>query len=77
MTRDVVPSLCSFRLGSLINFDRPYNERLVRDVGALNLALGVVVIAAFVTLSKQLASLFPLGLLYLALRLDRASPSTG
>ena len=30
----------------------PYNEHLVRDAGALNLALAVVAIVAFVTLSR-------------------------
>ena len=32
--------------------DGPYNEHLVRDVGALNLALAVVAIVAFVSLSR-------------------------
>ena len=32
--------------------DGPYNEHLVRDVGALNLALAVVAIVAFMTLSR-------------------------
>ena len=32
--------------------DGPYNEHLVRDVGALNLALLVVTVVAFVTLSR-------------------------
>ena len=32
--------------------DGPYNEHLVRDVGALNLALAVVAVVAFVTLSR-------------------------
>jgi hypothetical protein len=32
--------------------DGPYNEHLVRDVGALNLALAVVAIVALVTLSR-------------------------
>ena len=32
--------------------DGPYNEHLVRDVGALNLAVAVVAIVAFVTLSR-------------------------
>ena len=32
--------------------DGPYNEHLVRDVGVLNLALAVVAIVAFVTLSR-------------------------
>jgi hypothetical protein len=32
--------------------DGPYNEHLVRDVGALNLALGVAALVALVTLSR-------------------------
>lgn len=100
-----------------VSVDGPYNEHLLRDVGSLNLALAVVLIAAFVTLSEQLvyvaagaslawnvphvlyhafhteglgstdivlnlsglalASLYPLVLLYLAPRLDHASPSPG
>jgi hypothetical protein len=32
--------------------DGPYNEHLVRDVGELNLALGVVTVVALVTLSR-------------------------
>lgn len=32
--------------------DGPYNEHLVRDVGALNLALAVMAVVAFVTLSR-------------------------
>src|SRR5207253_8897288 len=32
----------------------PYNEHLVRDFGALNLALAVVTIAALVTLSRPM-----------------------
>ena len=32
--------------------DGPYNEHLVRDVGALNLALAVVAVIAFVTLGR-------------------------
>jgi hypothetical protein len=35
-----------------VSVDGPYNEHLVRDVGALNLALAVVAIVAFVTLSR-------------------------
>jgi len=35
-----------------VSLDGPYNEHLVRDVGALNLALAVVAIVAFVTLSR-------------------------
>jgi len=34
--------------------DGPYNEHLVRDVGQLNLALFVVLLAATITLSKPL-----------------------
>lgn len=34
--------------------DGPYNEHLIRDVGALNLALVFVLVAAAVTLSRQL-----------------------
>lgn len=34
--------------------DGPYNEHLTRDVGGLNLALAVVLIAAVVTLSRPL-----------------------
>ncbi len=100
---------------SWVSVDGPYNEHLVRDVGALNLALAVLLIAAFVILSRPLvtvagaaalawgvphftyhafnteplstgdkilslsglalASLYPLGLLYLAPRLDLPSPS--
>ncbi len=37
-----------------ISADGPYNEHLLRDVGSLNLALAVVLIAAFVTLSREL-----------------------
>jgi hypothetical protein len=35
-----------------VSVDGPYNEHLVRDVGALNLALAVVAIVAFVTLGR-------------------------
>jgi hypothetical protein len=35
-----------------VSVDGPYNEHLVRDVGALNLALAVVAIVAIVTLSR-------------------------
>ncbi len=34
--------------------DGPYNEHLVRDVGQLNLALFVVLVAALITLSMPL-----------------------
>ena len=37
-----------------VSVDGPYNEHLLRDVGSLNLALAVVLIAAFVSLSKQI-----------------------
>ena len=37
-----------------VSVDGPYNEHLVRDVGALNLALAVLLIAAFVRLSRDL-----------------------
>lgn len=33
--------------------DGPYNEHLVRDVGALNLALAVVTVSALVTLARS------------------------
>lgn len=37
-----------------VGVDGPYNEHLVRDVGALNLALSVVLVAAGVTLLRPL-----------------------
>jgi len=37
-----------------VRIDGPYNEHLVRDFGALNLALAVVTIAALVTLSRPM-----------------------
>lgn len=37
-----------------LSVDGPYNEHFVRDFGALNLALAVVLIWAAVTLSRQL-----------------------
>lgn len=37
-----------------ISVDGPYNEHLIRDVGALNLALVVLFVAAAVTLSRSL-----------------------
>ncbi len=37
-----------------ISIDGPYNEHLTRDVGALNVALAVLLITAAVTLSRQL-----------------------
>lgn len=37
-----------------ISIDGPYNEHLVRDFGALNLALFTLLVAAIVTMSRQL-----------------------
>ena len=37
-----------------MSVDGPYNEHLVRDVGGLYLALGVLIVAAAVTLSRLL-----------------------
>lgn len=37
-----------------VSVDGPYNEHLLRDVGALNLALAVVLIFAFIRLSPDL-----------------------
>ncbi len=37
-----------------VEVDGPYNQHLVRDFGALNLALAVVTIAAAITLSRPL-----------------------
>jgi hypothetical protein len=39
---------------SWISVDGPFNEHLVRDVGGLNLALAVVLVAAMITLSRTL-----------------------
>lgn len=39
---------------SWVSIDGPYNEHLVRDVGALNLALAVVLVSAAVTLRRSL-----------------------
>ena len=46
------------RLGRLPRWDRPvtYNEHLVRDVGALNLALLVLLAAAAWTLTRELVA---------------------
>ncbi len=41
---------------SWVSVDGPYNEHLVRDVGGLYLALGVLVVAAMVTLSRALVA---------------------
>ncbi len=37
-----------------INVDGPYNEHLIRDVGALNLALGALFVTAWVRLDRSL-----------------------
>jgi len=37
-----------------VSVDGPYNEHLIRDVGALNLALCVVLIAAFIRMTRDL-----------------------
>lgn len=39
-----------------VSVDGPYNEHLVRDVGALNLALCVLLVAAFVRLTRDLVA---------------------
>lgn len=39
-----------------ISIDGPYNEHLVRDVGALNLSLFVLLVAAIITMSRQLVT---------------------
>ncbi len=59
---------------SWIAVDGPYNEHLVRDVGALSLALLVVTVFAFVTLSVPLvrataAAFLANGLLHLGYHL--------
>lgn len=40
-----------------VSVDGPYNEHLVRDVGALNLALAVLLVAAWIRPSRQLTRL--------------------
>jgi hypothetical protein len=47
--------------------DGPYNEHLVRDVGGLNLALVVVLVAAIVTLAPLLVRVAAVGYLVYAL----------
>jgi hypothetical protein len=37
-----------------VRVDGPYNEHLVRDVGGLNLALAVVIVAAMISLTRPL-----------------------
>lgn len=39
-----------------VSVDGPYNEHLVRDVGALNLALALILAAAAVRMSRELVS---------------------
>jgi hypothetical protein len=46
---------------SWVSADGPYNEHLVRDFGALNLALSVMTIAAAVMLVRSLAVTVALG----------------
>ncbi len=41
--------------GKWVALDGPYNEHLMRDYGALNLALGAVAVCALVFASRQLA----------------------
>ncbi|MEM7274146.1 MAG: hypothetical protein AAF547_13765 [Actinomycetota bacterium] len=41
---------------SWVSIDGPYNEHLVRDVGALNLALAALSLAAAVRLSRELVT---------------------
>jgi hypothetical protein len=41
---------------SWVSVDGPFNEHLVRDVGALNLALAAILIAAFVRMSGELVA---------------------
>jgi Domain of unknown function (DUF4345) len=46
-----------------VSVDGPYNEHLVRDVGGLYLALGVVIVAAMVTLARGLVATASLAVL--------------
>lgn len=46
-----------------VSVDGPYNEHLVRDVGGLYLALGVVIVAAMVTLARALVATASLAVL--------------
>lgn len=46
---------------SWVSADGPYNEHLVRDFGALNLALSVLTIAAAIMLVRSLAVVAALG----------------
>lgn len=40
-----------------VSVDGPFNEHLIRDVGALNVALAALFIAAFVRLSRELVTM--------------------
>lgn len=40
-----------------VSVDGPYNEHLVRDVGALNLAVAALFVAAFVRLARDLVAI--------------------
>lgn len=42
---------------SWVEVDGPYNEHLVRDVGALNLAFAVLVVAAAIRLTRSLVTI--------------------
>ena len=44
-----------------VSVDGPYNEHLVRDVGALNLALAVVALVALIALTRAVALAAALG----------------
>jgi hypothetical protein len=44
-----------------ISVDGPYNEHLIRDVGGLNLALTVLIVAAAITLDRRVVILASLG----------------
>lgn len=53
--------------GRWIAVDGPYNEHLIRDVGGLNLALTVVLVAALVTLTPTLVRIAAVAFLVYAL----------
>ena len=46
-----------------VSVDGPYNEHLVRDVGGLYLALGVVIVAAMITLARVVVTTASLAVL--------------
>ena len=46
-----------------VSVDGPYNEHLVRDVGGLYLALGVVLVAAMITLARVMVTTASLAVL--------------